>query len=38
MGSIDDMSTKEVIAKIESGVLSSCSYDSFTDYVKAMEE
>ena len=38
MNSKNDMSTDEVIAKIESGELSSCSFDSFTEYVKAMEE
>ena len=31
------MSAEEVIRKVETGELSSCKYNSFAEYVKAME-
>ena len=35
---LKDMSTDEIMAKVESGEIESCQYNSFTEYVKGMEE
>ena len=34
---VSNMSTKEIIDKVESGELPSCTYNSFAEFVRAME-
>ena len=36
--SLKDMSSDEIIQKVENGEIESCEYHSFTEYVKAMEK
>ena len=37
MTNLADMSPEEIVKKVESGEIKSCSYSSFAEYVRAME-
>lgn len=38
MTTLLNMSPEEIVKKVESGEINSCTYNSFAEYVRAMEE